>query len=118
MNRRVHMRVFLRLLRFAAVLLALLPSPALRASQGADAEALKQVSRDWSKATAGGNVDAIVAYWADDAVVLPPGRTAISGKAAIRAYVEESFKIPGFTISWEPESASVQGGLGYLIERN
>ena len=104
-------------IRIALLASTVLAMP-LGATASSDQEALMQVSRDWSKAAATGNVDAMVSYWADDAVVMPPGQAALSGKAAIRAYVESSLKIPGFTISWEPQSASVQGGQGYLIEKN
>jgi ketosteroid isomerase-like protein len=102
----------------AAALAALSAIPAT--SQSADEKALMQASRDWAKAAASGNADTMLAYWADDAVVLPPNKAAITGKAAIRAFVEESLRIPGFTITWEPQSASISadGSLGYLVETN
>ena len=107
-----------RLLVLAAVLAPLSVTPAT--AQSADEQALMQTSRDWAKTAGSGDVDAMVAYWADDAVVLPPNKAAITGKAAIRAYVVESLKIPGFSITWEPQSASVPagGGIGFLLERN
>src|SRR4030042_2405983 len=82
--------------------------------------ALMQTSRDWSKAAGSGDLDRIVAYWADDAIVLPPDQPAVVGKAAIREYVDESMEIPGFSVTWEPEQATVgaNGEMGYLIERN
>jgi len=82
--------------------------------------ALMQRSRDWAKAAATGNVDSAVAYWSDDAVVLEPDQPAYDGKAAIRRMVEASMKIPKFSITWEPERASISpsGDVGYLIEHN
>lgn len=81
-------------------------------------EELMQTSRNWSKAASTGNVDSILSYWADDAVVMSPGEMPLKGKAAIRGMVEGSSKIPGFRISWEPRSAVVaeSGELGYLTE--
>jgi ketosteroid isomerase-like protein len=107
-----------RLFLFAATLAALSVIPAR--AQTAGEKALMQTSRDWAKAAASGNVDTMLAYWADDAVVLPPNQAAITGKAAIRGFVEESLKIPGFSITWEPQSASISadGSLGYLVETN
>jgi ketosteroid isomerase-like protein len=83
-----------------------------------EGEALMQTSRNWSKAAATGNVDSILSYWADDAVVMSPGEMPLKGKEAIRGMIEASSKIPGFRISWEPRSAFVSesGDLGYLTE--
>jgi ketosteroid isomerase-like protein len=42
----------------------------------------------------------------------------LKGKKAIRQMVEESYKIPGFRISWQPQSVEVSenGDMAYLIE--
>jgi len=79
-----------------------------------------QTSRDWAKTAASGDVDRILSYWSDDAIVLEPEQPAHVGKAAIRAMVEGSMKVPKFSITWEPERASISqaGDVGYLIEHN
>ncbi len=107
-----------RLVPLVFTALAVLSS--IAQGQTGDEKALMQTSRDWAKTAASGDVDAMLAYWADDAVVLPPNKAAITGKAAIRAFVEESLRIPGFSITWEPQSASISadGSLGYLVETN
>ena len=88
--------------------------------RSADARQLMQTSRDWSRVTAGGNIDAVLAFWADDATVMIPGLPTFRGKKAIRNYVEQSLKTPGFRISWEPLEAHVSesGDLGYLLEQS
>jgi SnoaL-like domain len=58
-------------------------------------EEAKLLRRDaeWADlATAGKDIDKIVSYWSDDAVVIFPGQPVIEGKQAIRAYVEASLK--------------------------
>jgi len=79
-----------------------------------------KISRDWAKAAASRDVDRIVSYWADDAIVLEPGQQAIFGKAAIRKWVEASMKVPKFSITWGPESGALSKDrtMGYLIEHN
>jgi ketosteroid isomerase-like protein len=82
-------------------------------------ESAKLMRRDaeWSDlATAGKNVDSIVSYWTEDAVVIEPGQPAVEGKAAIRNYVAESYKIPGFKIHWvsEKPTFSPDGKLAYM----
>ena len=86
----------------------------------AEARELMQLSRDWSSMVGAGDLEASIELWADDAVMLPPDMPVLSGKAAIREYVLGAASIPGFKISWEPESAHVSksGDMAYLIERN
>jgi len=89
-------------------------------SSDKDALALMQTSRDFARAAATGKVEEILSYWSDDAIVLAPDVPAYIGKQAIRGMVESSFRIPKFSITWEPEFASISkaGELGYLIEHN
>ena len=86
----------------------------------AELEVLMQTSRDWAKAAASGDVERILSYWTDDAVVLEPDQRALIGKAAIRQQVEGAMKLPKFSITWSPESGVVSknGDMGYLVEHN
>jgi len=79
-----------------------------------------KLSREWSAKVASAPLDEWIDFWAEDAVMMPPGLSAVRGKAAIRQYVEAAGKLPGFQIRWEPESAYVSqsGDLAYMIERN
>jgi uncharacterized protein (TIGR02246 family) len=81
---------------------------------------LMDTSRAWSKTVRTGNVDAIMNYWTDDAVLMMPGEPVRKGQSEIRRYVEASLKTPGFSISWEPIEGAVSssGDIGYLIERS
>ena len=85
-----------------------------------EGDRIMKISRDWSKVAATGDIEKTLSYWADDAIVMSPGQEAIKGKQAIREMIESTSKIPGFTISWEPLSATVSksGDLAYLIEKN
>ena len=75
-----------------------------------------ETDQAWSQAASEGkDVEKVVAYWTDDAVIVPSGAPIISGKAAIRNYVKESFATPGFKISWKTMDAAVStdGTMGY-----
>lgn len=62
----------------------------------------------WSAAaSAGTDVERILSFWTEDAVVIAPGLPTISGKAALRQYVLESLQIPGFQISWESSDVTL-----------
>jgi len=79
-------------------------------------EELLNTDREWSSvASAGGDADAIVAYWTDDARVYPPGQPVVTGKAALREFVGSMAEIPGFSVGWEPADAKVgpSGQMGY-----
>lgn len=86
-------------------------------------EAKKLLARDaeWAEAaSAGKDVDKIVSYWSDDALVVPQGQPVLEGKAAIRAYIDASLKIPGFKIHWASEKVafSPDGKLAYMRGTN
>src|SRR5207244_12658141 len=91
------------------------------AQRGFDAatEQAKLLRRDaeWADlASAGKDVEKIVSYWTDDAVLIFPGQPVLEGKAAIRAYVAESLNTPGFKIHWVSEKPvfSPDGKLAYM----
>lgn len=88
-----------------------------------DSEAKKLLERDaeWAKiASAGQDVEVILSYWTDDAMVVQPGLPVVKGKQALRSYVEESLKIPGFQITWSSTDVSLSpdGKLAYLTGTN
>jgi len=93
---------------------------AARPDRQAEQQALMQTSREWAKAAASGDAERTVPYWADDAVVLAPDQPAMVGKAAIRDFINQTRTIPQFSITWEPEQATVaaSGDFGYLVEHN
>ncbi len=68
----------------------------------AEQAALMQVSREWAQAAASGDLERIVSYWADDAIVMPPDLPAVVGKSAIRYSVRAGQAVPGFRVTWEP----------------
>lgn len=86
-------------------------------------ERTKLLARDaeWaSVASEGRDVERILSYWTDDAVVMPPGLPVVKGRAALRQYVESSIRIPGFRITWTSTEVefSPDGNLAYMFGRN
>ena len=87
------------------------------------AERTQLLKRDaeWAAAASEGrDVERIVSYWTEDAVVLPPGFPPIIGKAALRGYVQTSMQIPGFQISWKSTDVifSPDRNLAYMFSQN
>ncbi|MCI4320208.1 MAG: DUF4440 domain-containing protein [Thermoplasmata archaeon] len=83
-----------------------------------DQDRLLQTSRAWAKVLGSRNVEKIVSFWSEDAIVMPPDQPALVGKSAIRRYVTQSLATPGFSVTWDPELAVVSegGDQGYLVE--
>jgi ketosteroid isomerase-like protein len=76
---------------------------------------------EWAAlASEGRDVEAILSYWTDDAVVLPPGLPAVIGKTALREYIQGSLQIPGFNITWSSTEVafSPDGNLAYMLSDN
>lgn len=53
----------------------------------ADEAAIRDINESWFEAYQAGDADAIVALYADDAVLSAPGMPALRGKKAIREYL-------------------------------
>ena len=88
-----------------------------------DAEKARLLKRDaeWANlASEGRDVERILSYWTDDAIVLPPGLPAVVGKDSLRRYVQSSLEIPGFKIGWTSTEVTLSsdGNLAYLVGRN
>ncbi len=83
-------------------------------TQPEDIAAIKQLAEDWRAGWLAGDVDALLALYADDPVVMPWGQAAVYGKAAIRALYEPVFR--DYTIRSEERvmEAEASGDLGYF----
>jgi ketosteroid isomerase-like protein len=82
---------------------------------------LLQRDAEWAAAAyEGRDIERILSYWTEDAIVLPPGLQSVVGKAALRQYVEGSMRIPGFRITWTSKDVtfSPDGNLAYMFSRN
>lgn len=79
-----------------------------------------RLDAEWSRAAQARDVDRVISFWADDAIVLPPGGLPVVGKLAIREFVVKSFGMPGFSISWTTTGVVVSRGadLAYATGTN
>ncbi len=61
---------------------------------------------EWAALSSQGqDVERILSFWSDDAQVFAPGMPPLSGKEALRSYVEGALAIPGFHITWTTSEA-------------
>ena len=111
------MRPFVFLL---AVFMIFISCDDSKTDQDKEAGKLMELSRQWARDAQTADRDAILNYWAEDAVVMMPGQPSAKGHDAIRKMLEDTSNIPGFEINWEPKEAHVSesGDLGYVIGNN
>ena len=103
-----------------SIVLVLIGCSQPKVDKKSEGEKIMQLSKEWSQVASSGDVEKTVSYWADDAFMMSAGQPPLKGKPAIRQMVEESFKMPGFRISWQPQSVEVSesGDMAYLIENS
>jgi uncharacterized protein (TIGR02246 family) len=84
-------------------------------TQAADEAAVRQTDTRWSKAAQSKRVDDWVAFYSDDAVILPPNEKKASGKESVRKEIGALLALPGLSIGWEPQTVEVarSGDLAY-----
>ena len=105
----------------AFLLLEALPASAQGSKAEADRAALLKTDTEWARhAAMGKDVERIISFWTDDAVIYPPREPPIVGKAAIRKYVTGSLQTPWFSIKWKPAQAVVAASadIGYTTGTN
>jgi ketosteroid isomerase-like protein len=84
-------------------------------TQAADEAAVRRADEDWSKAAQSKKLDDWVAFYTEDALILPPNEPKAAGKANISKEIGELLSVPGLALSWEPEKVEVarSGDLAY-----
>ena len=94
-----------------------------RCASAGSADARSEILRidaEWSRAAQSRDVDRVLPFWADDAIVFPPASPAVAGRAAIRDFVAKSFQTAGFSISWKTTTVAVSrsGDIAYTTGTN
>jgi len=68
---------------------------------------LRAHDMEWAAASAAGDVEGMVAFYADDVVFLAPGFPVLRGVEAVTAAMSDMHAAPGFSLTWEPGSVTV-----------
>lgn len=63
---------------------------------------LRDLDAQWSKAAAAKDVERTIAYYSDDAIVLPPNAVSATTKDAIRSVWKDLLASRGLVITWNP----------------
>lgn len=83
----------------------------------ADEAAIRAQTTSWGKAYNGGDAKAVAALYAEDALLLPPGASGVSGRAAILQYFTKDIadsKAAGAVFALDPKTdVGVSGNMGW-----
>ena len=113
------MRGFRRLVLFVGIAIgssACAPAAQPAVDTAAEEAALKAVTAEWLGAYNAGDVEKIVAMYAEDAVLMPPHAAVATGHAAIRAFLTSDTagaKAAGVKLVPGPSTAGVAGDTGW-----
>jgi len=82
----------------------------------ADEATIRAAADAWTRAYNAGDVETIVALYADDAIVMPPHVHALPGREAIRKYIATDIaasKSAGLTTKDGPSAVGISGDLAW-----
>ena len=84
-------------------------------TRAADEAAIRKADMDWSNVAQAKQLDAWVAYYSDDATVLPPNEPIAASKDAIRKTIGDLLSLPGVNLKWQSTKVEVarSGDIGY-----
>jgi uncharacterized protein (TIGR02246 family) len=83
----------------------------------AEEKAIRDAGAEFSKAIATKDVEKVVAFYAEDAVMMDQGEAVETGKAAIRASYTQFLALPDVELTWTPTKVEVakSGDMAYDI---
>ena len=84
-------------------------------TRAADEAAIRKTDAEWVKAGQSKQLDAWMAFYADDATVLPPNGPTATNRESIRKIIAELMALPGASINWQLTKVEVarSGDIGY-----
>jgi ketosteroid isomerase-like protein len=82
-----------------------------------DEAAIRDTDKAFSAAATSKDIEGALAFYAKDAVVMPPNEPMAMSPEAIRKSFTAFMSAPGLSMSWEPTKAGVghSGDLGYTL---
>ncbi len=78
-----------------------------------NAKVLAALDSEWSKAATAGDVEKVVSFYAEDAVVYPPNAPMVTDRAAIKDAWAKMLADPKAKLSWSTTNAGVDHNTGF-----
>ena len=86
----------------------------------ANVQAIRELERMAREAAEAKDLERYLSFYADDAVLFWPGMPMVTGRAAIREFMQGFFSMPAFSLSFETAKVEVSqaGDLAYTYGTN
>ena len=86
-------------------------------SQANDLQTLRQAAEAYQAAATAKDAEAVVGFYADDAIMIPPGADPVEGIEAVRSYRFGFIETPGVELAFELVRAELSGdgSLGWTL---
>lgn len=76
---------------------------------------IRERAEDWVAAVAERDIEGIMALYAEDVRVMPPGASPLDGHEAVRAYWSQLLDIPGFELQITPVAVAGSGEMAVAV---
>ena len=82
-----------------------------------EVSAILKADSAWDKASEAKSAEGWLSYYADDAIVMPPGENVCKDKASREASIKNMFAIPGMSLRFQTTKAEVSKSvdIGYAV---
>src|ERR1051325_5559647 len=79
--------------------------------------AIMKADSAWDKASEAKSAEEWLGYYADDAIMMPPGEAVCKDKASRETSVKNMFAVPGMSLRFQTTKAEVSksGDIGYAV---
>lgn len=79
--------------------------------------AIMKADSAWDKTSEAKNAEGWLSYYADDAVMMPPGEAVCKDKASRETSIKNMFAVPGMSLRFQTTKAEVSksGDIGYAV---
>jgi uncharacterized protein (TIGR02246 family) len=100
----------------ALVVLAAACKTTTYVERASEEQRIRELSQQASRAIESKDATTFVSFYADDAVLMHPNQPAIQGRNAIRASLEEMFRLPNLSFSFTPTRIDVAEAGDFAYE--
>ncbi len=89
----------------------------LTADHSSEVAAIMKADSAWDRASEAKSVEGWLSFYADNAIMMPPGENVCRDKASREASVKNMFATPGISLRFHSTAAEVSrmGDLGYAV---
>jgi ketosteroid isomerase-like protein len=77
---------------------------------------LRELDAEWGKAAAAKDIERTIAYYSDEAIVLPPNAATAATNQTIRNVWKDMLASPNLAITWKPDKVQIanSGDMGWV----